>query len=320
MAAAPLFVVPVEFAPEMEATVSAALALARRCEARVHLLQVVSPPALPGDRADFRLSGRTTPTGDWSRLEGAIHAAESADVDVRVVAYRGDPIAIVASYAQLTKARLLVIGRHYGTSRWRRSPRIVSTLSRSAPAPVLVLPPRPQPDKSRPFAHIVSAVDFTVASAVAVRTVLGLVRRTGARLTLVHVLKEGPHPMIFSGSEAGRVARTLKGQIGEAAKQLRKRIPAAAGLRVDARVTSGTPHQGLLDVAAEVKADLIVMGVPPRTRFDEIVTGSTLRKVLRRADIPVLVFPVPAGAHEWLEEPDAVATVATSRRSRERRP
>lgn len=40
--------------------------------------------------------------------------------------------------------------------------------------------------KSLSFGHIVSAVDFTVASAVALRTVLDLIRRTGARLTLVH--------------------------------------------------------------------------------------------------------------------------------------
>jgi len=158
----------------------------------------------------------------------------------------------------------------------------------------------------------VSAVDFTVASAVAVRTVLGLIRGTGARLTLVHALKKA-HPMPFSGSEAAKVGRSLKGQVSEAAKHLRRRVPANADIRVDTRVTTGDPHHGILDLASEVKADLIVMGVPPRTRFDEVLSGSTLRNVLRRATIPVLVLPVPAGAYEWLGEPDAVVTVATAR-------
>ncbi len=119
-----------------------------------------------------------------------------ARIHVQTVAYRGDAIKIIASYAQLTKARLLVIDKHYGTSRWRRNTRIVSTLSRAAPAPVLVLPPqqRSEKNKSLSFGHIVSAVDFTVASAVAVRTVLDLIRRTGARLTLVHALKNVPIP------------------------------------------------------------------------------------------------------------------------------
>ena len=128
---------------------------------------------------------------------------------MRTVAYRGDATKIIASYAQLAKARLLVIGKHYGTSRWRRNTRIVSTLSRAAPAPVLVLPPqqRAEKNKSLSFAHIVSAVDFTVASAVAMRTVLDLIRRTGARLTLVHALKNAPHHMVFSGGDARRVIK-----------------------------------------------------------------------------------------------------------------
>ena len=206
MVKAPLFVVPVDFAPEMEATVSAAFALAKQCGAHVHLLEVVSPraPSLLDDRADVRLGGRVTSKRDWSRLEDSIHAAERGGIHVRTVAYRGDATKIIASYAQLTKARLLVIDKHYGTSRWRRNTRIVSTLSRAAPAPVLVLPPqrRSEKNKSLSFGHIVSAVDFTVASAVAVRTVLDLIRRTGARLTLVHALKNAPHHMVFSGGEA----------------------------------------------------------------------------------------------------------------------
>jgi len=41
-------------------------------------------------------------------------------------------------------------------------------------------------------------------------------------------------------------------------------------------------------------------GVPPRGRVDEVLFGSTIRSVPRRATIPVLVLPVVAGAHEWI--------------------
>ena len=315
MVKAPLFVVPVDFAPEMEATVSAAFALAKKCGAHVHLLEVVSrrAPSLLDDRADVRLGGRITSKRDWSRLEDSIHAAERGGIHVRTVAYRGDATKIIASYAQLTKARLLVIDKHYGTSRWRRNTRVVSTLSRAAPAPVLVLPPqqRAEKNKSLSFGHIVSAVDFTVASAVAVRTVLDLIRRTGARLTLVHALKNDPHHMVFSGGEALRVTRNLQGRAAQVAERLRRKIPADVRIRVDARVTTGDPHRGILDIASEVNADLIVMGVPPRSRFDEVLFGSTLRSVLRRAKIPVLVLPVLAGAYKWLEETDGVEIAVT---------
>ena len=292
------FVVPVDFSPEMEATVSAALALARKCGADVHLLEVVSPrgPSLL-DATDTRSDGRATSKRDWSRLEDLIQAAERGSINIRTVAYRGDATRIVTSYVQLVKATLLVIGQHYGTPRWRRNTRIVSTLSRAAPAPVLVLPPRRRSEKTKSlsFGHIVSAVDFTVASAVAVRTVLDLIRRTGARLTLVHALKNAPHQMVYSGGGALRVARNLRGQAAQVAEHIRRKVRADASIRVDARVTTGDPHHGILDIASEVKADLIVMGVPPRSRFDEVLFGSTLRSVLRRAKIPVLVLPVLGG-------------------------
>jgi nucleotide-binding universal stress UspA family protein len=301
----------------MVTTVSAAFALAKQCGARVHLLEVVPPRgrSILDAKADTRLGGRVASNRDWSRLEDSIHAAERARIHVRTVAYRGDATTIIASYAQLTKARLLVIGKHYGTSRWRRTTRIVSTLSRAAPAPVLVLPPqqRAGKNKSMSFAHIASAVDFTVASAVAVRTVFDLIRRTGARLTLVHALKNDPHHIVLSGGDARRVIRNLQGRATEVAERLRRKVPADVRIRVDARVTTGDPHRGILDIASEVNADLIVMGVPPRSRFDEVLFGSTLRSVLRRAKIPVLVMPVLAGAYRWLEETDRIEIAVTPR-------
>ena len=315
MTKAPLFVVPVDFAPEMETTVSAALALARQCGTHVHLLEVVRPrgPSLLDQSAGRRSPDRVTSDRDWSRLEDSIAAASRRGTDVRLVAYRGDATTVIPAYMQLTKARLLVVGQHYGTSRWRRNASVVSTLSRSAPAPVLIVPPRfgSRKGKSLAFGHVVSAVDFTVASAVAVRTALDLIRRNGARLTLVHALKNVPDRMAFSGGEALRAARDLPGQAAQVEARLRRTIPAHARIRVDARVTAGDPHRRILEIASDVKADLIVMGVPPRSRFDEVISGSTLRSVLRRATIPVLVLPVPAGAFR-LEETDRVEVAVSA--------
>jgi nucleotide-binding universal stress UspA family protein len=227
----------------------------------------------------------------------------------------------INAYVQLTKATLLVIGKHYGTPRWRRNPRIVGTLSRTASVPVLVLPPqrRSAEIKSVEFSQVVSAVDFTVASAVAVRTVFDVIRRTGARLTLVHALKNAPPNMVFSGGEVARAAKNLLGQTSHAAERLRNKIPSDVRMRVDARVTTGNAHRRILDVASEVKADLIVMGVAPRNRLDELLFGSTVRNVLRLAKIPVLMIPVSAGAYKWLDEKDSVEVAVTRNSGRARR-
>jgi len=179
---------------------------------------------------------------------------------------------------------------------------MASSVSRSSPVPVLIVPPQGADAALRtgPFTNIVSAVDFTVSSAVALRTALDLAQASGGRVTMVHVLQNAPGRMAFSGSEAFGTIAEAHAEAVQTAARLRSEIPAGAAGHVDSRVTTGDPHRGILDVAADVGADLIVMGVPPRGRIDELLFGSTLRDVLRLATSPVLVLPVVGGAHEWV--------------------
>ena len=315
MGKVPLFVVPVDFAPDMAVTVSAAFAVAKHCGADVHVLEVHPPrrPSKSEDGARIRLGDQLQ--RDWSRLEQSIQAAAKGGVNVRTIAYRGNALETIAAYMQLTTARLLIVGKHYGSSRWPRNTRFVGKLTRSAPGPVLVLPSERNLAKLAPvsFRHIVSAIDFTVASAVALRTVLDLIQQSGAALTVVHAVNYSQH-MPFSGGEAGRAARRLRDQASGAAERLREKLP--VDVRVDARVTTSEPHRAILDVASEIDADLIVMGIPTRSRFDEVLFGSTLRRVLRRTKIPVLVLPVPAGAYHWLEPAAGEEVTTTARRPR----
>jgi nucleotide-binding universal stress UspA family protein len=294
-----LFVVAVDFAPDMEATVAAAVSVAKQYGADVHFLDVrpARRPSKSADAAEARFGSEAA--RDSSRLERLIRTAASDGLRVKTIAYRGKAIETIAGYIQLTKARLLIVGKHYGSARWPRNTMFVSTLTRSAPGPVLVLPSERQLSNHplTAFRHVVSAIDFTVASAVALRTVVDLIRQSGAKLTVVHALNKPQH-MAFSGGEAGRASRILRDQASQTAERLREKLP--ADVKVDTRVTTSDPHRAILDVASEVGADLLVMGVPSRSRFDELVSGSTLRRVLRRAKVPVLVLPVPAGASEWL--------------------
>jgi nucleotide-binding universal stress UspA family protein len=229
--------------------------------------------------------------------------AEHDDVHVRHVTHQGAPSTSIAAYAQLAMAAVIVIGKYYGSSRWRRSTGVASSLSRSTPVPVLIVPPQDPAGgslRTGPFVNIVSAVDFTVSSAVALRTALDLAQTSGGRVTMVHVLQNVPGRMVFSGSEAFGAIDEVHAEAANVAARLRREIPASAAGHVDSRVATGDPHRGILAIATQVQADLIVMGVPPRGRIDEMLFGSTLRGVLRRATSPVLVLPVVAGAHEWV--------------------
>ncbi len=309
----PLVVVPVDSSRGAETSVAYALALAQRRGADVDLLHVVRPrgPSV-FEAPDLGLVGQTlSPRHRMEHVPGEprpealalAFAAAPDDVHVRQMTRKGEPGKAIGAYAQLAMAAVIVIGKYYGSSRWRSSTAVVSRLSRSTPVPLLIVPPQDTAGaalRTGPFVNIVSAVDFTVSSAVALRTALDLAQTSGGRVTMVHALKNAPGRLVLSGSEASAAIDEVHAEIANVAARLRRTIPDAAAGRVDSRVTTGDPHRGILEVASQVQADLIVMGVPPRGRVDEVLFGSTLRGVLRRASSPVLVLPVAAGAHEWV--------------------
>jgi nucleotide-binding universal stress UspA family protein len=170
---------------------------------------------------------------------------------------------------------------------------------------VLVLPPS-RTNTAASCDEILCAIDWTVASAQALRTALDWTRRRKAHLTLVHVL-EVNRDLLFSGPEALTLAERAQKQAGAASERLRRRVSPEALHGVDVRYVSGAPNRRILDVASEVKADLIIVGVAPRGSLDELLAPSTSATLLRHAASPVLFVPVAAGAHDWLEEASSAA-------------
>jgi nucleotide-binding universal stress UspA family protein len=174
---------------------------------------------------------------------------------------------------------------------------------RRSPIPVLVLPKRQRgdPDESG-IRRIVTPVDFSVASAVALRAAVELSSRRGARVTLLHALKDVPRRMVFGGSEALEVIRRLPAQKEAVAERLRQKAAFFGADDVDIEVSTGVADGAIHAIATRTDADLIVMGIAHRSRLDRLLFGSTLRQVLRRATVPVLVVPVVGGRQAWPDE------------------
>ncbi len=65
---------------------------------------------------------------------------------------------------------------------------------------------------------------------------------------------------------------------------------AAEGLHSDQRVIDGhVVHEGIVDTAVAIGADLIVMGSHGRTGIEKLLLGSVTQRVLQDAKCPVLV-------------------------------
>jgi nucleotide-binding universal stress UspA family protein len=75
----------------------------------------------------------------------------------------------------------------------------------------------------------------------------------------------------------------------------------APGITIEAVVREGNPAAEILEQAASMKTDLLVIGTHGRSGFERLVLGSVAEKVLRKASCPVMTVPrglpdaVPAG-------------------------
>jgi nucleotide-binding universal stress UspA family protein len=144
------------------------------------------------------------------------------------------------------------------------------------------------------FSRIVVPVDFSEPSEAAwalARRVAGL---SNAELILTHVVPETP---LYSEGPFSmeRVAGVYASQRAWAEGELRKwsDVAAAAGRRVRIVVTGGVPHDRIVAVASDERADLIVIATRGRGGLERALLGSVADRVIRLAPCPVLSVRAP---------------------------
>jgi nucleotide-binding universal stress UspA family protein len=140
------------------------------------------------------------------------------------------------------------------------------------------------------FRVILHPTDFSPGSAAAFNYACDLARDYDARLVVLHalgpVVPVGVDGMILSPDPAQ--LRTI------AQKQLDPIRPTNPTVRVERQLRDGPSTDVILGAAADLKADLIVIGTHGRTGFRRLLLGSVAEEVLRGAPCPVLTVKPPA--------------------------
>jgi nucleotide-binding universal stress UspA family protein len=232
------------------------------------------------------------------RINRIADASGTGGVNVIPVVLSGRPVRAIAGYSRRVAADLVVV-----TNRARRrngywlAGSFAAALGKAAPSPTIVLPdgvPR-WVEPGSPFRNIVSAIDFSDASLRAMSEALKLAQRSGGHLRLVHALRASPYDTVYGGAGASRLMPHLGAGAAHINRELRLLIPPDAlnWSNIDTATVRGEARDGILTVASRVRADLIVLGLPRRSRFEELVAGTTVHGVLRRATSPVLLVPGP---------------------------
>jgi nucleotide-binding universal stress UspA family protein len=135
---------------------------------------------------------------------------------------------------------------------------------------------------------VIHATDGSAASWSAARYAVALARYTGARLVALFVVNT-------------REARRLAPLEHEALAAMREQGESAVahvvnlahqhGVPAQGMLVDGVPGQAIVDAAADLGADLIVVGSHGATGLERVLLGSVSEFVVRHARCPVLVAP-----------------------------
>jgi len=140
--------------------------------------------------------------------------------------------------------------------------------------------------KTSPIETILCAFDFSDTARVALAQARWFAREHGARLILAHIVEPiplGPYPILMAPGNDLAIRDIALERIKDLAASL-----ASDELDLGIRVEMGEPGPQLIEVAADVDADLIVLGTQGLSGLKHLLIGSTAEYVVRRSACPVL--------------------------------
>jgi nucleotide-binding universal stress UspA family protein len=108
-------------------------------------------------------------------------------------------------------------------------------------------------------------------------------------VVLFQVLTSLAH-YVIAGEASVQVPYTDKEYLNKAGECLKNK-----GINVKTKVASGKAGEEIVKAADELKADLIAMSTHGRSGLSRLTFGSITDKVLRTANVPVLVVRAPKG-------------------------
>jgi nucleotide-binding universal stress UspA family protein len=205
--------------------------------------------------------------------------------DVRVL--RGEAHEEIVRAAKLLDASYVVVGTHgrTGISRMVLGS-VAERVARHAHCSVLVARPEQQ------TGVVVAASDLSEASLPAIAEGAAAAKRRGARLVVVSVLEWGsamPMPAVgMFGTLPAIPPPQVQQQVRDALQTAVGQAMIAAGAQGEVRIVDGAAAPGIVEVANEVGAELVVVGTQGRTGLARIALGSVAEEVIRKASSSVL--------------------------------
>ncbi len=138
-------------------------------------------------------------------------------------------------------------------------------------------------------------VEFSPASLKALSMAVQLAGASKGTITLLHVTPPLQSTTMYTGPVAlpAGVIEEIHAKAKQTSLAALQHLCAkhCEGVNVEQSVGPGQTSLAVLDEAARINADLIVMAASGRSRVARFFVGSTADRVIREASCPVLVIP-----------------------------
>jgi nucleotide-binding universal stress UspA family protein len=292
---------PTDFSEFSERALVESIRVARWFGAKVTVLHVI-PSAVPTalDMGYLPVAVELTEAARRAHLESLgrfVGEIGHEGVPVDVICREGDACAEIRNVAREITADLIVMGSH-GRSGFKRIAlgSVTESLLVRPPAPVLVVR-GDAPGGRGLFRRVLCAADLSERSADTIGFAVALAGEGAEHLTVLSVVED--LESVQARLPCPPAGPPFRVDVERATiAELQRRIPdeARVGSRIEELVTFGPADLEILRIASEERDDLIVLGTHGHGAVDRVLFGSTVRRVVRGAECPVVV--VPAG-HAW---------------------
>lgn len=134
--------------------------------------------------------------------------------------------------------------------------------------------------------NILVATDLSGRSEKAVARGIALAAEFGARIKIVHVVDDD-QPAVLADLEASRSADLLAESVRPVAEKF--------GVAPEIEIAKGIESEAIRQAADEMNADLLVLGAHRRQFLRDVFTGTTVERVIRTCERPVLMVRLDIG-------------------------
>jgi len=305
--------IPLDGSPRAEVILGQVAKILRREDSEILLLRILDIAQVlrgmePGRRVDTEKLRDEERVTAQAYLEDLTRRISERGARVRGRIAEGTAAKEIVVQAAAERATLIALSTHgrTGLSRWLVGS-VAEKVVRTSPVPVLLVRSfrrspqgdfEPVTDGELPFRKLLVPTDGSPASEAIAGPAESVAQLFGSEVMVFH----SEMPVVLPGAEIGvvPVLPQTPSETDPVTAALAARFQ-AAGLNVSRRTVTGDPASEILDVSRSSGVDLIAMATHGRSGFSRWFLGSVAERVLRHAEIPLLLARTGAQAGKSAE-------------------